>query len=375
MNRLVAFFLISLLVCLDVCVVAAEEGELDARIRVGVIVPFTGELSPFGEALRQGIELAQGEGHTQALTFFLEDDRSGNRAVTVGALQRLIEREHIQALMVTAITNLIPIDQIVRREGILALSAIDSNKMIESLAPSSFGYGWSNELTGEEMGRFACETIKARTIAVVVGHDEWSELIAAAFSKAFRACGGQITNQESVDLSATDFRSLSARISRMHPEGVYLPLYGPALVPFVRQLKQAGYRGTLLSAEGITQGEVRQLGELAEGMYVTSAHLSDASFEERYRTRFKLSHVELNLAHVALGYEIARFLDLCARQLRERKLQPTNPNLLTVFRSLEHSDIFGPVSFRAGKSLSRGQVVLAVKGGKLVPVRDLPPSE
>jgi branched-chain amino acid transport system substrate-binding protein len=287
--------------------------------------------------------------------------------MTVGALQSLIKRERIRLVVVPGITQLVPIDNIVRQKGIVALSAFDSNAMIDTLSPTSFGYGWSNELTGEEMGSFACKDLRLRTAAVVVGHDEWSEIMGAGFTKAFKSCGGEIVVEQSVDLSDTDFRTLSTKITRARPDAVYFPLYGPALLPFAKQMKQSGYTGAMLSAEGITDVEVKQLGELAEGMYTTSAYLSDPSFEERYLKRFALSRVELNLAYVAVGYEIARFLELCVRDVRQRNLEPTTENLLTAIHSLETKDILGPISFRSGRRSTRRQIVMTVRNRKLVP--------
>jgi branched-chain amino acid transport system substrate-binding protein len=344
--------------------VAAAPGD-STKVPAGIIISLTGELSSFGVALRQGIEMAEGEGAVSDLAFSYEDDGSGNRAMTVGALQSLIKRKQIRFVVVSGITNLVPIDQIIRQDGILALSALDSNATIETLSPTSFGFGWSNELTGEEMGRFARKDLKLRTAAVVVGHDEWSEIMGAGFTKAFKADGGEIISEQSVDLTDTDFRALATKIARARPDAVYFPLYGPALLPFVKQMKQSGYTGAMLSAEGITAVEIEQLGQLAEGMYSTSAYLSDPSFEERYLKKFKFSRVEVNLAYVALGYDIARFLQSCVQHLREGDLEPTTANLLMAARSVELNGILGPVSFRTGKGSARRQFVMAVKSGVL----------
>jgi ABC-type branched-subunit amino acid transport system substrate-binding protein len=140
----------------------ADDARHNDRIPVGVILSLTGELSPFGEALRQGIELAHADGGIKEVSFSYEDDGSVNRAMTVGALQSLIKREHIKIAVVTGITTLVPIDPIVRKEGLLALSAFDSNAMIDTLSDSSFGYGWSNELTGEKMSRSNSSAIKLK---------------------------------------------------------------------------------------------------------------------------------------------------------------------------------------------------------------------
>jgi ABC-type branched-subunit amino acid transport system substrate-binding protein len=224
-------------------------------VPVGVILPFTGELAHFGEGFRQGIELAQSESRLEALSFFYEDDASANRAKTVGAFQSLLKQRAIKIAAVTAVSNIITIDAIAHKKGVIAFSAFDSNAMIENLSPNSFGYGWSNELTGKAIAARMCRTITHKRVSLVVGLDEWSETMGQAFASEWRACGGEIVTHDSVELDDTDLRSIAARIATAKPAAVYFPLYGPALLAFAKQIRQVGYAGTLVSAEGITDAE------------------------------------------------------------------------------------------------------------------------
>jgi ABC-type branched-subunit amino acid transport system substrate-binding protein len=124
-------------------------------LRAGFLIPLSGELSWFGTALRRGLEMAQREGATPLLTAVYEDDQSTNRtAVSIG-MRRLIGSERIQIAILTGAPSVIIADPIARHAQVVTLSAIDSNDSIKSLSPFSFGYGWSNELTGSQMATFA----------------------------------------------------------------------------------------------------------------------------------------------------------------------------------------------------------------------------
>ncbi len=170
-------------------------------------------------------------------------------------------------------------------------------------------------------------------VAIVFGHDEWSEIMSQAFGAAIKRCGAAFDVQDTIDLSDRDFRSLAARIAGVRHQGVYLPFYGSALTSLIKQLQQAGYAGTLLSAEAVTEVEVKQLGAISEGMYITSAYLFDDTFEKRYRDKLGLSHEKFNLAHVALGYELALFIEMCLEQRYVRKLAVNADNLREVIKS------------------------------------------
>lgn len=360
---IILLFIVSL--SIDCSTAVGQEPGSDTRLRVGVILPLTGELAPFGEAFRQGIELAESQGPT-GISYLYEDDASGNRANTVSALRSLIQRAHIQVAIVTGYPTLVPTDAIVKREGVLALSAFDSNELIETLSPNSFGFGWSNEETGREIGGFACSSLGIRKATVIVGHDEWSALLGRMFEQSIRSCAGEILARETVDMNATDFRALAVRIRKSDTEAVYLPLYGAGLVPMIKQLRQAGFKGALLSAEAVTQAELKQLGSLAEGLVITAPSLSDPEFEARYRKHFALPKVELNLAYVAIGYEMTRFLAQVVRNSMRKGAELDTDALRTGIRTAEFYDILGAVSFKDRRHVTRSQRVLVVRSGKLV---------
>ena len=167
-------------------------------------------------------------------------------------------------------------------------------------------------------------------------------------------------------LDDTDFRSLAAKLRGAAPDAVYFPLYGASLISFAKQLKQAGYSGALLAAETMSDAEIRQLGDLAEGMYVTQAHLDDPAFEERYKSRFGLQKADLNLAHVALGYDVYEFLSACAEAAGQGA---SVERLRQVIRTTTVTDsILGVTGFNGRNAVERRQEIMVVRNGRLVSV-------
>lgn len=347
----------------------AADSTVRQAIPAAVIVPLSGDLAPFGNAFRQGVELMLSESSQPKVRFIFEDDRSGSRLATVSALQAQIKKSGVKIVVVTGAPTIVPVDPIVNKEGIIAFSAFDSNERIDALSANSFGYGWSNELTGRAIGEYACRNLGLKKVAIVDGHDEWSEIMSQAFSGSIKRCGVAVDIKDTIDLSDTDFRTLAVRIAKSKPDGVYLPLYGPALTSLIKQLRQAGYAGTMLSAESVTEVEVEQLGAISEGMYITSAYLFDDAFEKRYRKKFGASAQKFNLAHVALGYEFALFIEKCVEQLEASELLVEADNLRAVIEAVEVSGPLGAISFRGHKRLERKQGIMKVVGGALVPVQ------
>jgi len=351
--------------------VIAQSASAQSRglpLSVGVIVPLTGDIAWFGISLRRGIEMAQAEGITDHVVFSFEDDRSGDRVATISALNSLIRNEQIRVVVFTGVSSVTITSNILNKTGVLGFSALDSSARVSALGDNVFGYGYSNELTSKQIADYSCHKLQAKKAAIVGGLDEWSELMAHSFKRAFLVCGGSIVSHDTVNLDETDLRSIAAKITRSAPEVVYFPLYRASLIAFAKQIRRSGFKGTLLSAEGISDAEVQLLGDMAEGMVITSAYLANGDFERRYLSQFKLAHVDYNLAHVALGHEFAKFINTAVEWLKTRNLQPTISNLREAVRSITIEDVLGTISFVGKHTIERQQRLLEVRNGTLKPI-------
>jgi ABC-type branched-subunit amino acid transport system substrate-binding protein len=156
---------------------AAEDSHPETTrnpLSVGVIVPLSGDLAWFGVAFKRGIELAQTEGNARAVAFSFEDDRSGDRVATISALNSLIRNKQIRVSVFTGAPSAAVVSPILDKTGVLGFSAIDSNSKLLTLGNNVFGYGYSNELTSEQIASYACRTLHAKKVAIVGANDEWS---------------------------------------------------------------------------------------------------------------------------------------------------------------------------------------------------------
>jgi ABC-type branched-subunit amino acid transport system substrate-binding protein len=356
------------LLSLQAVVAQSDPPSKAPRLSVGVIIPLTGDIAWFGIAFKRGIEMAQAEGVADRITFLFDDDRSGDRAATISALNSLIRQNQVRVTVFSGAPNVTVASPILNKVEMLGFSAIDSNARLDALGDNIFGYGYSSELTSQQIANYACDKIQAKKAAIVGANDEWSETMAASFERTFIACGGKILSHDTVNLDDVDLRSLATKITRSSPDVVYFPLYRASLITFAKQIRQSGYSGTLLSADGISEAEVRILGPSAEGIIITSAYLENEAFERRYLSQFKLAQLDYNLAHVALGHEIAKFLNAAVEWLEARKLQPTTDNLREAVKSITIEDMLGTISFGGKHSIERRQILLEVRNRRLRPI-------
>jgi branched-chain amino acid transport system substrate-binding protein len=84
-----------------------------------------------------------------------------------------------------------------------------------------------------------------KNVAIINGTDDTGRSTADAFEEACKEQGIIVTAREQCDSGDTDFTGQITRIMATNPDSIYMSLIGTTFGPFVRQLRNSGYRGML----------------------------------------------------------------------------------------------------------------------------------
>ena len=87
------------------------------------------------------------------------------------------------------------------------------------------------------------------TVAIVNGQDDASLSTADVFEELCGEAGIEVLTRESYQTTDTDFSAQVASIVAQDPQCVYMTCSGEHIGPFVKQLRQGGYKGVLFSKE------------------------------------------------------------------------------------------------------------------------------
>ncbi len=100
-----------------------------------------------------------------------------------------------------------------------------------------------------------------------------------AFTEVFNAGGGKVEKDLSFKLGLTDFSAQVNEIAGMspQPDAVYSAFFMPEAGIFLKQLRAAGVKSTVLSADGFDASAVWSAGKDAEGVLFTTHTFSDGA--------------------------------------------------------------------------------------------------
>ena len=276
------------------------------EIKIGAILPLTGDLAFLGEEIRKGIDIAVEEVRQEGLSLkvFYEDDQSLSPVAAVNAANKLIKSDKINIGLTMLVEESRPIAPIFNKEEVPLLVLWDSNRFIKESGVYIFSNGFSTEKAGETMARFAYARLGLRKIAIVKHVDPWAEIITESFSTEFKDLGGAIDFNETLQLGEKDYRTVITKLKNKEPDGVYLALLPPHSALFLIQAKEARIRVPLLTGDALIQDVIKTAGESAEGVYFTNIYTEQSiatALTEKYKKKYKNESLDISLA--SFGYD------------------------------------------------------------------------
>jgi branched-chain amino acid transport system substrate-binding protein len=285
---------IVVIVALAIVLVVTQTKREPQEIKIGAVLPLTGDGAKYGEEARNGIELALEDIKDLKIKVVYEDDQ-GTVNGAINAFNKLVESVKVPIIIGPMYSS-----------TALAVAPLGEKKKVVIFSPSAsspeltkagdyFFRNWPSDVyEGGEMARFAYNNLNLKTIAILSVNLDYGVGLIKVFEKVFKSLGGQILTIEYYDQGATDFRTQLSKIKSLNPEAIYLPGYYTEIGLILRQAKEMGLKTKFLSCVGFDNPKVLEIaGNAAEGVIFARPYYDPESknpmvktFVERFRQRF-----------------------------------------------------------------------------------------
>ena len=286
----------------------------EKEVKIGAILWLTGDYSVVGTSMQRGIEIAAEELNERGdirYDIVFEDEGGINPRAAVEASRKLADIDNVDAILIPGASEAKSVLPISQSSKVPFISLIDSNDEIKK-GDYIFGVGFSTEGASNTMAEFAYGNLGARNVSIVHTFDDWSQLIANGFRKDFEAFGGNIVLFEGTGIDENDFRTVITKSEGT--DAIYAPLLLPSHM--IRQAKELGYEGYVLSADALTQDQIDASGNAAEGVYQTNVYLPEnEKFQkliEKYREKYEKEPDAPEFA--AISYDAMYAIDAAVRE-------------------------------------------------------------
>jgi ABC-type branched-subunit amino acid transport system substrate-binding protein/TolB-like protein len=192
------------------------------RFRIGALLPLNGVYAPFGQTIRQGLELALRHVNvTRAADEQLSlaaADTAGNTAVALQAFEELVNREKVMVIIGPALSSeartLLPS---LAKERVTLISPSAGDPDLAGASPYFFRYMLTNQQQGEAMAEYVVLRRNLQRIGIVNGEAAYDRSLAEAFEAKARKLGAEVLGRVEYTPGTTDFKTQLLSLGGVDP--------------------------------------------------------------------------------------------------------------------------------------------------------------
>jgi branched-chain amino acid transport system substrate-binding protein len=251
------------------------------KIRVGLMLPYSGTYAALGINITNGFRLAVEENGGKLggreVEYFTVDDESDPAKAPENAA-KLIKRDKVDVVVGTVHSGVaLALTKVARDNNTLLIvpNAGAGDITGPLCAPNIFRTSFTMWQSGFAMGKVALEQGKKTAVTFTWKYAAGDESV-AGFKEAFEAGGGKIVKSMSLKFPDVEFQSYLTEIASLKPDMVYSFFSGGGAVKYVKDYAAAGLKSSIpLYGPGfLTDGTLEGQGDAAQGI-LTTLHYGD----------------------------------------------------------------------------------------------------
>ena len=272
-------------------------------IQIGNVAPLTGPDSYLGKDNENGARLAVEEINRQGLTIngkaitleLLGEDDAGDPKLGTQVAQKLVDSKVVAVVGHLNSGVTIPASKIYSEAGIVQISPSSTNpEYTKQGYKTAYRMVGTDAQQGPVLAKFALETLKGKSIAIVDDATQYGKGLADEFEKKIISSGAKIVIHEATNNKATDFKAILTNIKAKNPDIILFGGMAATGGPFAKQAKELGIKAKIIGGDGICSPTLYELaGDAVENIVCSTVGVpkeslnNSANFLKNYQERFK----------------------------------------------------------------------------------------
>jgi branched-chain amino acid transport system substrate-binding protein len=267
------------------------------KIRVGMMLPYTGTFAQLGVAIENGFRLAideqGGKLGGREIEYFRVDDES-EPSKGIENANKLVQRDKVDVIVGTVHSGVqMGIHKVARDSGVLSLIPNAGVHMATraQCAPNVFRTSFSNSQPTRALGAAMVAKGHKRAVWITWKYAAGDEAF-EGFKEGYLAAGGTIIKELGLPFPNVEFQALLTEIAALKPDAVACFFAGGGAAKFITDYAAAGLKGKIpLYGSGfLTEGMLEAAGPAADGI-MTTLHYGD-SIETPRNKAFRLAYAK-----------------------------------------------------------------------------------
>ncbi len=258
-------------------------------IKIGLIVPLTGNAADIGLSNKRASEIAvteinqKGGVDGRPIKLVFEDSVGCDSRIAVTAMQKLVNVDKVVAVYSVCSNVALSTHSVAEIAGVVHFGCA-SNPDVRELGDYMFRIIPSDDFAGKVAARYVKDEFDANSVAVLNCDNDWCVGIKNAFIESFRALGGEIVAEEQIRTGASDARTELTKIKNAGPELIYFAGYPQESIVVFKQAKELGLDVPFFGGDAWLDQTIPQETEeevVANKFFTTPAKNYSKSFEQK----------------------------------------------------------------------------------------------
>lgn len=269
------------------------------EIPVGVILSLTGNIAPYGKNAMNGIELAAEEINSNGgiygnrIKLKIEDDCSESKNA-ISSAQNLITNGNVKVVIgFIGSSPLMAAAPLFNSNQVVLISPGASSSDIANAGDYIFRTRPSGKLEAQAIAKYSVNDLRTIIFGILCINNDYGNSWVKDFSEEIEKQKAKIVAVESFTQNSTDMRTQILKIIKANPETVFIVGYLNENAIALRQLKELGFKGKIISNIGIENKDIFDLAPIASDNVFYASTVYDPSmdsltkkFDKKYVNRF-----------------------------------------------------------------------------------------
>ena len=311
-------------------------------IKIGILVPLTGEAASWGQNSLAGITLATKEINDKGgingmkIEIIAEDDKCS--AEGVNAMNKLVNVDKVISILGPICSaSAGPSLPIAQNSDVPVVIIAASAPHLTKIGDYIFRVYPSDAFQGQIGADFIFNKLGKKKVAIVYVKNDWGEGIKEVFKSRFKELGGEIVYEGGVLQDQKDFRTEITKVKSSGAEALYFPVYPANGISAFKQFKEMALKIPVVGGDAFDGEEVVK-SEYSDGVIYTVPKINiPEDFKSKIKSLAGFENLQVSIA-APLGYDAARVLFSAIE-----KAGPDRQKIKEVLKTTSYQGISNPL--------------------------------
>jgi len=350
-RRTVAAATLAALSLLAAACSSSGSGSGGDTFKFGAMIPLSGPDSALGTQDQQAVDLALSKlnsgktlGSTKLSVVYRDSPGTAETAVT--DFQKLTTIDHVSFSFTSFSSATTAVAPLAATSKVVLLNAGATTSEFRGMSPYLFSSIPLGDQQAAAMLDYTKKTLNKSSLAAIYSNDAQGSDFKKQITADWRKLGGNYAGGVTVSTSQTDFGPAIAQLKSMHPEAVYLGLFGSGQGDIIKQATAAGLHTTWLGSTSFdNEGALKIAGSAANGVYSTQVQAAHSQDAQDFVAAYKKKYGSAPSSFAELIYSGVEVLGQVIQTLHKQKKDLTGSNIRTAMLGQTFHTVTGDLKF------------------------------